>query len=1045
MAINFPDNPSLNDTFVVNGVIYTWNGTSWVSSISSATVLNDLTDVDTTGAIIGSVIKYDGANWIIGTDLDVANPFDQTLNTTDNVNFSTVTATAFVGDGSGLTGLPPGYTDSDVDAHLNTSTATSGQVLSWNGSDYDWVADQSGSSYDQSLNTTDDVTFNSVTTETLTVTGSGTTTFESGNNIVFDATNRVLVLDTPFRLAQLTTIERDAIAAPDNGDMIYNTNETRIEAYQNGSWGPVSAAGGISLTDLSVGPEGTPSGDGSLSYDNTTGVFTYTPANNFTEVQSWFESNINNISTITVTSPLAPATNTRFGNYIRIGENKIITSASNATIGGITSSGAAYIYDLDGTNQVTLLPSDPDAFDSFGFNSVAIGSSRAVVGVRSSDDVPNSSGSAYIFNLDGTNEIKITASDAAASDTFGTSVAVGDNKVVVGSPGNDDNAASSSGSIYIYDLDGTNEIKVNTSDPASSDFFGNYVTIGNSKIAASSSGDDPAGSVYIYDLDGTNEVKITPSDGVAGDNFGNGIKIISNKVYVLSSGGARGKIYSYNLDGTGEIIIEASALVGEFNQIGDWDVSESYVYMRYDNSLWRYDLDGTNETKLVINTGIYGEFSVGLGKIVINTAENGYINESFTIYDESVVNLQSDKSDIVSTRARSEISVENASGITPTSWGINSLINGGLSYNQDSGTIELTHLDIYYHSRHYSNSNELTTSPWSLYVRADYYWVDEVGGRTFDTGWVDIKRDFGVNPVVEGGIDAGLDYQEGFFIENIIGKTEYELDQTKWYRTIRPFTVRINTSGNGVLNPSEKDYFYWFVIEGTWFKFTSNPTDGTIYRFQPGRQKDDGFSLLYQYLDNYAPVNNNNFDGTVGYPLDTSDKTECAIKVMPGKSNRNDYTQEKFRESMLSWFAVETMVDSTSETKITSTGNLSGDAFGRSVAIGTTKMIIGAHFDDGRGSAFIYNLDGTGEIKLSPSDGISSDRYGERVAIDGNIVAVGAWGHDSPNGSSSGAVYIYDISSGDQTTIQATEIKVYASDGAAGDDYGLSVAFMIIN
>ena len=36
------------------------------------------------------------------------------------------------------------YTNSDVDTHLNTSTATSGQILSWNGSDYDWVADQTG-------------------------------------------------------------------------------------------------------------------------------------------------------------------------------------------------------------------------------------------------------------------------------------------------------------------------------------------------------------------------------------------------------------------------------------------------------------------------------------------------------------------------------------------------------------------------------------------------------------------------------------------------------------------------------------------------------------------------------------------------------------------------------------------------------------------------------------------------------------------------------------------------------------------------------------
>ena len=36
------------------------------------------------------------------------------------------------------------YTDADVDAHLNINSAEGGQILSWNGSDYAWVADQTG-------------------------------------------------------------------------------------------------------------------------------------------------------------------------------------------------------------------------------------------------------------------------------------------------------------------------------------------------------------------------------------------------------------------------------------------------------------------------------------------------------------------------------------------------------------------------------------------------------------------------------------------------------------------------------------------------------------------------------------------------------------------------------------------------------------------------------------------------------------------------------------------------------------------------------------
>ncbi len=40
--------------------------------------------------------------------------------------------------------IPTAYTDSDVDSHLNTSTASANEVLSWTGTDYDWVAQSGG-------------------------------------------------------------------------------------------------------------------------------------------------------------------------------------------------------------------------------------------------------------------------------------------------------------------------------------------------------------------------------------------------------------------------------------------------------------------------------------------------------------------------------------------------------------------------------------------------------------------------------------------------------------------------------------------------------------------------------------------------------------------------------------------------------------------------------------------------------------------------------------------------------------------------------------
>ena len=54
----------------------------------------------------------------------------------------------------------------------------------------------------------------------------------------------------------------------------------QVLKYNGTSWAPAAdsaGSSGIALGDLSIGAEGTASGDGSLAYNNSTGVFTYTP------------------------------------------------------------------------------------------------------------------------------------------------------------------------------------------------------------------------------------------------------------------------------------------------------------------------------------------------------------------------------------------------------------------------------------------------------------------------------------------------------------------------------------------------------------------------------------------------------------------------------------------------------------------------------------------------------------------------------------------------------------------------------------------------
>ena len=67
-----------------------------------------------------------------------------------------------------------------------------------------------------------------------------------------------------------------------------------------------------------------------------------------------------------------------------------------------------------------------------------------------------------------TEQAKLTASDAAAGDRFGISVAVSGETAVIGSPGDDD-AASASGSAYVFVRSGgtwSQQAKLTASDAA---------------------------------------------------------------------------------------------------------------------------------------------------------------------------------------------------------------------------------------------------------------------------------------------------------------------------------------------------------------------------------------------------------------------------------------------------------------------------------------------------------------------------------------------------------------------------------------------------
>ncbi len=99
-----------------------------------------------------------------------------------------------------------------------------------------------------------------------------------------------------------------------------------------------------------------------------------------------------------------------------------------------------------------LVASDAAAFDFFGI-SVAISGESAVIGAFLNDDAGINSGSAYVFTRsDGVWDAgtKLLASDGGPTDEFGTSVAISANTVLVGAPFDDSAGGTDAGSAYVF-------------------------------------------------------------------------------------------------------------------------------------------------------------------------------------------------------------------------------------------------------------------------------------------------------------------------------------------------------------------------------------------------------------------------------------------------------------------------------------------------------------------------------------------------------------------------------------------------------------------
>ncbi|MEK6642674.1 MAG: FG-GAP repeat protein [Planctomycetota bacterium] len=259
-----------------------------------------------------------------------------------------------------------------------------------------------------------------------------------------------------------------------------------------------------------------------------------------------------------------------FGVSVALSGDTAVVGAFFEDNAGGSEAGSAYVFVRSGTvwtQQTKLIASDAAVADLFG-TSVALSGDTAVVGANSDDNTGGANaGSAYVFVRSGTiwtEQAKLTASDAAVSDLFGVSVAISGDTALVGA-NNDDNAFDAdAGSAYIFVRSGvawTQQARLVASDAAATDNFGISVALsGDTALVGAWQNDNlggaDAGSAYVFIRSGvvwTQQAKLIASDAAATDIFGVSVALSGDTAVVgaraddNAGGSDAGSAYTFDL------------------------------------------------------------------------------------------------------------------------------------------------------------------------------------------------------------------------------------------------------------------------------------------------------------------------------------------------------------------------------------------------------------------------------------------------------------------------------------------------------------------
>jgi VCBS repeat-containing protein len=714
----------------------------------------------------------------------------------------------------------------------------------------------------------------------------------------------------------------------------------------------------------------------------------------------------------------------------------VSVDGSRALVGGITlvSSGAVLVLSNTGSGwqqDAVLLPADGELHVQFGI-SVSLSGDRALVGAYRDEDNGQESGSAYVFDFDGSSwheTAKISPGDGDSGDLFGWSVSLSGERALVGAYG-DDVSGRRSGSAYVFDFDGSgwNETaKLTPTDAAEDAFFGQSVSVSGNRALVGASGDAHngfgSGSAYVFDFDNSSwseTAKLTPGDGSENDRFGHSVSLAGDRV-----------------------------LVGAYNDDvnGDWSGS-AYVF-DFNGMSW-------NETaKLAPADGAEGDsfgFSVSLSgdRALVGAYRddpNGTDSGSAYVFDfNGTVWRETDK------LSPSDGAADDSFGRSVSLSGDRALV--GAHEDDDNGT-ESGSAYVF----------DIDGSSWSETAK-----LTAAGSSSQDRFGVSVSL-YGDQALVGA---YGDDDNGGFSGSAYL----FDFDGSSWSETAKLapadgaagdfFGRSVSLSeGRALIGAYRDDHdgirsgsAYVFDFNGTSWSETAKltPSDGATDGFFGwsvslsgdraliGAFQDDdkgthsGSAYIFDLI---GPIWSETAKLTASDGA-TDDSFGVSVSLSEDRALIGAYRDDDNGTDSGSAYIFDLIGTNWIETaKLAPGDGAADDSFGRSVSLAGDRALVGAYLEDGMGfasgSAYVFDFDDSGwseTAKLKPTESSGNNhRFGISVGLSGNRALVGAY-RDDDNGTRSGSAYVFDF---DDSNWSETA-KLMPADGSGYDNFGYSVS-----